>query len=132
MPDPFKQIREMLSEVSEKVKKNVEKVLGKNYEKEQDRRNYIAEIRACGEEAEKLMNDQRYPKQQKFLKELKTGYIKILRIMAIKFNEDTKLDIARIGAKIELLDSLLNHSEDALQEVEVLKRSMERAERLGA
>jgi hypothetical protein len=114
--DPFKKTREMLSSLSDKIKNKVDKVLEHRKTEKDLSDEYVAELKADVVEVESFSKDSRYPRTQKFILNLRTGYSKELERLAANGNIDT-VEIARLGARIETLDKLKNRANDLIKEL---------------
>jgi hypothetical protein len=123
--DPFEKIRQMSAVVTERAKKAVDNLLRKKDSEKVRRENYIAELKACAEESAELMNDPKYPRQQKFLTELRSAYSRKLEQLAAnpKGIADGLL-LAVLGAKIQVLDELMNEPKKVIKEYEAIAKEL--------
>ena len=111
------------AKAKENAKKVVERLLTKKDSEKAKQAAFLDDLKACAEESTALMGDPRYPRQQKFLTELRTMYSKNLELLASKglLNE---VSIARLGAMISTLDTLINRPKQVVKEYESMQKEL--------
>jgi hypothetical protein len=119
--EPIERFKAMTSAVQDRAKKTLDNVLRKKDSEKVREENRKAELKACAEESQRILNDSSYPRQYKFLTELRAGYSKSLERQAL-VSTDPK--IAGLGMKIENLDALLNRPKQAVKEYESMQKEL--------
>jgi hypothetical protein len=117
--DPFKRIAEMTATAAERTKKAVDNLLRRKDSDKVREDNRKAELKSYAEESTELMNDDRYPRQQKFLAELRSVYSRKLE----QTSPALIVEIAKLQGKIENLDALINRPKNVVKEYEAIAKS---------
>lgn len=122
MTDPFKIIQENIVKAKERTKKVVANLTGASDKRMRDE--HIAEMTADAAECQIMLNSDMFPRIKKYLENLQNTMSQRLRQLAARFEESNKLEIARLGGKIELLDEIMNHPERVVKELEQMEKEL--------
>ena len=124
IPDVFERIKQMSVATIDVAKRVVDREM-KRSSLVLQKQAYIADLKACAEESQALMNDKRYPRFSKWLAELRVGYSRALE----STSPEQGTEIARIQGKIQNLDAMMGHPAAAVKEYEALRKTVEAGER---
>jgi predicted CopG family antitoxin len=115
--DPFMKARAMMNAGADKVKESINKLITRKRTEKDVFDEYVAELKADAGECEQYFKDERYIRGKKFMDGLRAGFSSVLERLSANgaFNQ---IEIARIGAKIELLDQIRNRPADLIKELE--------------
>jgi hypothetical protein len=118
MNDPFMRYKETIAEGKAKVYEFIDRLVKPKVDTFSER---IAELKADACEAEQYFKDDRYVRAKKFMDELRAVYSVMLERLTAQGNFDN-IEVARIGAKIDLLDKLRNRPIDIIKELEIFNK----------
>jgi hypothetical protein len=118
--DPFLRIRDTYEKTKENIKKAGQRLLTRKDSEKAQRDAHVADLKACAEECSSLMGDKRYPRQIKWLSELRAGYSKTLE----QTDPSQIAKIARIQGKIENIDAIMNRPKSAVKEYEAMQKEL--------